>query len=556
MATQIEEMFVKISADVDDLRKGMAEARESVKSSSKKINSDVNILTSSFMRWGLAIMGARRALREVTQALARMDQIAKQATSISMSTKALGGMQHAAALAGVNVQQLSISLNSMVRNLGLAAMGTGEAKVALKNMGLNLKELLRMSPSQQFEAIADGLKKLGTSTERSAAATRIFGESGQRMMVMLEQGADGLRRSRKEAERYGLALDEIDLRKIENTTDAVTRMEAEWAGFVNKMVVEYSPEIIGAIDLITDAGLHLSKIYKGIQFVFTEVGQIGILIAGEISHYFHTMTNAITDGLNVLIEGYNAVATRLGQGTISRLVTQDLEKIGDSFVTARALMMIKGTDLLKEIGAINDELQTRQDERDEERLDRMIEAANRKAQILREEVQGHKDADDAKTTATEAGSKTRQRLAERAASSIIGNLRTIVNASGADAEQQLRMTKALGIAEAIVNTATAVTNIIREYGGRPAMQATLVSLAVAAGAAQIATIRATELEGGGSVSGGSAASSAAAGAAQEDAQRVTNVTVVGDQFGPEHFRHLIEGINDAQEDGTRINLVS
>ena len=268
------------------------------------------------------------------------------------------------------------------------------------------------------------------------------------------------------------------------------------------------------------------------------------------------MTNAITDGLNVLIEGYNAVATRLGQGTISRLVTQDLEKIGDSFDTARALLIGKGTCLLKEIRAINDELQKRQDERDEERLDRMIEAANRKAQILREEVQGHKDADDAKTTATEAGSKTRQRLAERAASSIIGNLRTIVNASGASAEQQLRMSKALGIAEAIVNTATAVTNIIREYGGRPAMQATLVSLAVATGAAQIATIRATELEGGGSVSGGSAASSAAAGAAQEDAQRVTNVTVVGDQFGPEHFRHLIEGINDAQEDGTRINLVS
>lgn len=118
--------------------------------------------------------------------------------------------------------------------------------------------------------------------------------------------------------------------------------------------------------------------------------------------------------------------------------------------------------------------------------------------------------------------------------------------------------KAVAIAQAVINTAQAITKSMAEYGFTPIGIAAMAAAALA-GAAQIATILSTEpgSKSAAFKSPKTNAATASAGAAGGGGRTRTQTQVVtlnieGDIFGPEHFRKIVAGINGVQRDGTAL----
>lgn len=115
--------------------------------------------------------------------------------------------------------------------------------------------------------------------------------------------------------------------------------------------------------------------------------------------------------------------------------------------------------------------------------------------------------------------------------------------------------KAVAIAQAVINTAQAITKTMAEYGFTPVGVAAMAA-AAAAGAAQIAAITRTQPGGGSaprSSSGGKAPKDGGGGT--QRTEKIVNVNLTGGpMFGQDQVRGLIDEINKAVGDGATIRV--
>jgi tape measure domain-containing protein len=126
--------------------------------------------------------------------------------------------------------------------------------------------------------------------------------------------------------------------------------------------------------------------------------------------------------------------------------------------------------------------------------------------------------------------------------------------------------KAIAIANAVINTAEAISAALKNPPGPP-FSFVYAAAAAVAGAAQIAAIVSAQpgsaknpsVKGGGGKkikaveTAGSASTSSSSGKGNTLKQSVT-VIVEGDSFGPEHFKKMVDGLNGVIADGAVLRM--
>lgn len=116
--------------------------------------------------------------------------------------------------------------------------------------------------------------------------------------------------------------------------------------------------------------------------------------------------------------------------------------------------------------------------------------------------------------------------------------------------QMFKDNKAFAIANAVVNTAEAVTKTLAQYGATPWGFAA-AGVAAASGAAQIAAIVASDRGSSTVASAGGSQAAIPPPSGSDAPQRTTNVTLVGNGFSGEQ---IVELLNEALGDGHKINV--
>lgn len=185
----------------------------------------------------------RNVLRDV-------DQIAKFADRIGIATENLVGLQHAAEITGVSTRNLQLGLQRMTRRLAEAAQGTGEAKKAVAELGLDAAALVKLAPDQQFAAVAEAMKGVGSQSDRVRLAMRLFDTEGVALVNTLALGKDGLEAMQKEAERLGITFTRGEASKIEEFNDAVTRLKGSFGAVVREITIALAPALTRLADTL------------------------------------------------------------------------------------------------------------------------------------------------------------------------------------------------------------------------------------------------------------------------------------------------------------------
>jgi len=164
---------------------------------------------------GAAATGIVRFVQNVSKAA---DETNKLSDQLGISTESLSQLQHVAQQTGVDFGQFTTGIQRMTRRMSEAANGAGEARGAFKELGIDVKALVQLSPDQQFLKVADALDRVENSSRKVALAQKIFDSEGVKLIRTTKGGAAAIREMMQEADELGATLDG-------RTADAMTRIQ-------------------------------------------------------------------------------------------------------------------------------------------------------------------------------------------------------------------------------------------------------------------------------------------------------------------------------------------
>lgn len=228
-------MVVKLEADSKQMRKELRLVEGRVAKSSKRMISSFGKVSEStrFLRGalgkiglgigaivGAAIAGGVALKRMVEPALDLADSLDKTSEKLGVTTDFLQKTRFAAEQTGIKISTLEMAMQRFTRRSAEAARGTGEAKDAIAELGLTLKDAngnLRSTESLFRDAMA-ALALVDSPAERLRLAFKLFDSEGA-VLVNLASGFDRLAAS---AQGAGQVLDKETIAQAVKAKDELT----------------------------------------------------------------------------------------------------------------------------------------------------------------------------------------------------------------------------------------------------------------------------------------------------------------------------------------------
>ena len=165
-------------------------------------------------------------IKENVELGASMDLLSKKTGT---STNFLSEMQYAAKLTGVDFDAFSTSLSRMQNNLYLISQSKASTE-RLAAFGLQVENLLKLKPEEQFEAIGKALDGIADPTQRTALAMMLWGKAGAENLKLFENGSEGLKHYREEAHNLGLTITKDSAASAREADDAMKKLDGAFTG--------------------------------------------------------------------------------------------------------------------------------------------------------------------------------------------------------------------------------------------------------------------------------------------------------------------------------------
>ncbi len=152
------------------------------------------------------------------------DAISKLSQKTGIAVESLAGLQHAADLSDVGVEQLAKGIRTFGVVVAESERGMKSYQDKLTMLGLDYKKLKDLKPEEQFYALADAVSKL-SKEDRAVAVAGALGDKMSALVPLLSGGSDALRQMVEEGKKYNPVTAE-SARLAEEFNDNLTRLKA------------------------------------------------------------------------------------------------------------------------------------------------------------------------------------------------------------------------------------------------------------------------------------------------------------------------------------------
>ena len=453
----------------------------------------VNVKTAIAGVVGVAGFGAL-----IKQGLAAGDSLAKTADKIGVTTEALAGMQHAAELTGVSTETMNMALQRFTRRASEAAIGTGEAQGALKELGINAEELVKLPLDKQMEVVADSMSGLSTQSDRVRIAMKLFDSEGVALVNTLGSGSEALREMIDEAEHLGLALSRTDTAQIEAANDAFTRAKGVLTGLSNQLAVSFAPILQLIADTFRQSALDSAEFgntgqrvadalvgaFAKVQGALHGIRMFGLRVRITFTELGSYIASKLAPALQTIINIYNKVADFLNKPLIENPVQQFAEDAKASVITLKdELLAMQAIDPAANILEAYEAIKVKSRETAE------AVANSKTTQTNKEKAKTKELAEFEAMTGVE---KTKH---------VSGQLAAQLQGAARHSKKLFAMQKAAGIANALVSTYQGAAKSMSAYPFP--INVAMAAASVAAGMGQVNAIKAQSFDGGGFTGSGS-----------------------------------------------------
>jgi len=220
MAKNRRDVRVVVGHEDEELDRGFKKStvtvQKFVKDTSRSFTSLDILTTASFA--GITAVVSGGLLKMAFDAATLQDEVGKLALRLGSSVEALSRLQIVAELSGVAFNQFAIGLQRQTRRISEAAKGTGVARAALRELNLEVQVLKDLAPEQQFEIIAERLKKVENATDQVRLAQQLWDSEGVKLLQIAKSNVTEMKRL---ADATGLVFTEEDSKRAADFNDKV-----------------------------------------------------------------------------------------------------------------------------------------------------------------------------------------------------------------------------------------------------------------------------------------------------------------------------------------------
>ena len=243
----IGNVVVSVMASTKGLAKQLIKGQKRLKDFAKKA---IKTLTGIGAAVTAGVAGAVGAGIAVMNSYAeKIDKIAKTSSKLGIGVGELQKLQYQAELTGVSAGNLNTALQRMVRRSAEAAKGTGAAKDALKELGLDAKELVKLSPEKQFYAISEAMQGISDQGHKVRLAMKIFDTEGVGLVNTMN---GNLQQMGEEFDKLGAKITNQQAGMVEAYNDSKTRLSAIFSSFGIQLTAQLAEPFQKLITFISD----------------------------------------------------------------------------------------------------------------------------------------------------------------------------------------------------------------------------------------------------------------------------------------------------------------
>lgn len=473
----------------------------------KSVRSGLNSISSASVQMAKGVATATAAATAAVGAMGyalskqvqKVDNLAKTAQKLGTTVSTLQELQYAADISGVSANTLNMAMQRLTRRVSEASMGFGEAKGALKELGLNAAELNKLPLDKKMEVLADAFDGVATDGDRVRLAMKLFDSEGVALVNTLNLGSDGLRKMSAEAKSLGLSISEVDAQRFEKMQDDITRMKTAAGAAATTFTTELLPVIEGIFTGFADAGYGANnfqgaainaahKVIKVYGFFLDTLHNLEIAYT-VLKAVALTASDVIIKTLNSAMQGfistYNTIAEFLNMPTIDNPMAEFAKDVRVAAAEARIALRE-----LRDEPMPSDKIK--------EYLDNYETAGNR---IV--DINGSIGESVKKLTFFEKmrafGQEQQNKLAQTQAVEITNAFAKQTADIAAYSKKGFAIDKGVKIAQAVMNTYQGATLALASYPGP--IGVAMAAMTVASGMANVAAIKAQKFqasfEGGG-----------------------------------------------------------
>ena len=253
MARSIGSLFVNIVAKTSKFEKGIDKAGKKL-TRFQKLTARVS---SNLQTFGTAaIAGAAGGLLYFAKAqINALDALGKTASKLGETAENLSALHHAAALSGVSVNTFNMAIQRMTRRVAEAARGTGEAKDAIKELGLDAGTLKGVGPAAALMRVAGAMQHVKSQGDRVRIAMKLFDSEGVALVNMLNNGSAGLQQLIDKAKVIGTK----STQDAQQFNDALTQLTASFSELGRSITIGFVTPLRVAIQAMADYITMVSK---------------------------------------------------------------------------------------------------------------------------------------------------------------------------------------------------------------------------------------------------------------------------------------------------------
>lgn len=232
MASLMVEVGANISSFVSEMTKIEVMARKQANAIAREFKG---------MAAGIgAALGTGMMVKFVKDTIDAQDQISKLSQKTGVTVESLSALRYAGDLAGVGVDALAKASKKMSETMVQAHEPTTKQAQLMSALKVNIDGGLMPA----LERVADVFASMPDGPTKTALAVELFGKAGMDMIPMLNEGSEGLRRMRQEAEQLGVVMSGERAKDMETYNDSLRRVQFAAEGATIAMTNRLAPAMV------------------------------------------------------------------------------------------------------------------------------------------------------------------------------------------------------------------------------------------------------------------------------------------------------------------------
>ena len=226
----------------------------------RSLTNVTNQVTNAAKKLALPITAAATAVGfSLSQMMSKFldtgDAIDKASIRLGIGAERLQSLQYAAKMSGATAEDMNSALGKLNENIAKAAEGKNEELASLfKKLGISLRDANGhvRTAADVLPEFADAIQRNTNSSVRARMAIAAFGDAGQKLIPMLQDGSKGLADMEKRAHDLGLTMSQDDVKAAASLGDKFTDLGAVFDSFGNTISAKLAPVLGPLIDDLTE----------------------------------------------------------------------------------------------------------------------------------------------------------------------------------------------------------------------------------------------------------------------------------------------------------------